>query len=43
MDELDYKLGRVKEIPILDLQNLCEDIRQFLIVSNSTGGILVQI
>ena len=39
MDELDYKLGRVKEIPILDLQNLCEDIRQFLIVSNSkTGG-----
>ncbi len=39
MNELDNRLAQVKEIPISDLKNLCEDIRNFLILSNSkTGG-----
>ena len=39
MDELDRKIYQLKEISLLNLQELCEDIRGFLISSNAkTGG-----
>ena len=39
MGDLENKLSRVKELSIPDLKNLCDNIREFLIISNSkTGG-----
>ena len=39
MDELNNRLLQIKEIPSSELEHLCEEIRNFLLLSNSkTGG-----